>query len=282
MKPSIVIVTGLSGSGKTVALRAIEDCGYTCVDNLPPRLIGPYIDAVPAKAFSSKVAVGIDIREQGFLEELVQNLPVLRKDFSLEVLYLEAESDVLLRRFKETRRPHPLAGDAGLEEAVAYEKGLLESVRENADRIVDTSPFNPHQLRQHIKGLYGLDSPGEDMTLTLMSFGFKHGVPMAVDMLFDVRFLPNPHFVPELKGLTGLDEPVRKYVFDHKVTGEFLTRLKDFLDFLIPQFRKEGKAYLTVGIGCTGGRHRSTAMVEELGTIFRQAGIALNIVHRDL
>lgn len=284
MKPLVLIVTGLSGSGKTIALRALEDSGFTCVDNLPPQLIHSYASTVTQSRQRTRLAVGVDIREKDFLHEFDTTLPRLREDFELSVLFLEAEQDILLRRFKETRRPHTLVqGEVNtLEEAIEIEKSLLNFIREIADRILDTSPFTPHQLRDYVSSVYGEGKPGGGMKLTLMSFGFKNGVPQGVDMLFDVRFLPNPHFIPELSGLTGRDEPVSKFVLNEKVTIEFIDKVVSLLDFLIPQYKKEGKAYLTVGIGCTGGRHRSTAIVEHLEKILKKGVPDVNVLHRDL
>ena len=284
MKPLVLIVTGLSGSGKTIALRALEDSGFSCVDNLPPQLMDSYASTVTQSGKRGQVAVGIDIREKDLLHVMDNVLPLLRDKYDLKVLFLEAEIDVLLRRFKETRRPHPLVqGEvSGLEEAITLEKSLMSSMREGADRIVDTSSFTPHQLRKYIASVYGEGTPGGDMRVTLMSFGFKYGLPQGIDMLLDVRFLPNPHFIPELRGLTGKDAPVRDFVLDKEVTREFIKRISDLLDFLVPHYRKEGKAYLTIGIGCTGGRHRSTAIVERLAQMLRNDKTDVNVLHRDL
>jgi UPF0042 nucleotide-binding protein len=284
VKPLVLIVSGLSGSGKTIALRALEDSGFTCSDNLPPQLIGPYVATVTGSGSRTRVAIGVDIREKDFLGDLDSSLPELRESYDLKILFLEAELDVLLRRFKETRRPHPLVrGEVGsLEEAIAMEKGLMQSLREDADRVVDTSPFTPHQLREFISQVFGVGSPGEGLRVTVMSFGFKYGLPQGIDMLFDVRFLPNPHFVPELRGLTGKDSQVSSYVLENDVTREFLTRLRDLLGYLIPNFRKEGKAYLTIGVGCTGGRHRSAAIVERFADMLREDVPDVRVLHRDL
>ncbi|HEB02073.1 MAG TPA: RNase adapter RapZ [Nitrospirae bacterium] len=284
MKPLVLIVTGLSGSGKTIALRALEDSGFSCVDNLPPQLMDSYASTVTQSGKRGQVAVGIDIREKDFLHVMDNVLPLLRDKYDLKVLFLEAEIDVLLRRFKETRRPHPLVqGEvSGLEEAITLEKSLMSSMREGADRIVDTSSFTPHQLRQYISSVYGEGTPGGDMRVTVMSFGFKYGLPQGIDMLLDVRFLPNPHFIPELRGLTGKDAPVRDFVLDKEVTREFIKRISDLLGFLVPHYRREGKAYLNIGIGCTGGRHRSTAIVERLAEMLRNDKTDVNVLHRDL
>ena len=279
----IVIVSGLSGSGKTVALRAIEDCGYSCVDNLPPVLIAPFVETLHAKGGREKIAIGVDVRERDFLHEAEEAIAPLRAKYEVQVIFLESSLDALVNRFKETRRPHPLASAvSGLEDAISMEKGYLKGLRELSDKIIDTSSFTPHQLRHHIMAMFGSEEPGKDMHLTLMSFGFKNGVPVSADMVLDVRFLPNPHFIPTLRGLTGLDAEVSGFVLDKGVTGEFLARLSSFLDFLIPHYRSEGRAYLTVAIGCTGGRHRSVTIVEELARRLSQDTVGIKTVHRDL
>jgi UPF0042 nucleotide-binding protein len=280
----IVIVTGLSGSGKTVALRAMEDTGFTCVDNLPPQLIDAFVSNVSGKDHEGSVAVGIDIRKKDFLDDLDAALPPLREKYHVSILFLDAERDDLVRRFKETRRPHPLMGPdvKEIQEAIRMEKSMLLSLREEADTVLDTSSLTPHQLRQQMMSRYGGEGAGDTLRMTLMSFGFKYGVPNNVDMLFDVRFLPNPHFIPELKEFTGLDEPVREFVLKKAETMRFLEKVRDFLDFLIPLFRKEGKTYLTIGIGCTGGRHRSAAVVEEVASILRKEERRVTVIHRDI
>jgi UPF0042 nucleotide-binding protein len=283
-KSSIVIVTGLSGSGKTVALRAMEDSGFTCVDNLPPELIDAFVSNVSGERDAGSVAVGIDIRKKDFLDDLDAALPPLREKYDVTILFLDAERDVLVRRFKETRRPHPLMSPdvKEIQEAIQMEKGMLLTLREKADTVLDTSSLTPHQLRQQMMSRYGEGGEGDALRMTLMSFGFKYGVPNNVDMLLDVRFLPNPHFVPELKDLSGLDAPVREFVLEKAEAARFLEKVRDFLDFLIPLFRKEGKAYLTIGIGCTGGRHRSAAIVEEVASILRKDALRVTVIHRDI
>ena len=279
VKPTIVIITGLSGSGKTVALRALEDSGFFCVDNLPIALIDSFISIISQNREIIKIGIGIDIREKGFLIEISEVLKALRKKYLVEVLFLETEKEVLVRRFKETRRPHPLGGD--IEEAIRSEKEKLSPLRDAADRIADTSSFTPHQLRQLVISLYGIPK-GKKMTVTLISFGFKFGIPQNIDLLFDVRFLPNPNFIPELKPLRGTNRKVSDFIFKKTGTKVFIAKLKEFLDFLIPQYIKEGKSYLIIGIGCTGGNHRSPAIIEKLRTYFNKHQVDLNIVHRDL
>jgi len=279
VKPTIVIITGFSGSGKTVALRALEDSGFFCVDNLPIALIDSFISIISQNREINKIGIGIDIREKGFLLEISEVLKTLKNKYLVDVLFLETEKEVLIRRFKETRRPHPLGGD--IEEAIQAEKEKLSPLRDAADRIVDTSSFTPHQLRQFVISLYGIPI-GKKMTVTLISFGFKFGIPQNIDLLFDVRFLPNPNFVTELKALKGTDKKISDFIFKNTGTKVFMTKIKDFFDFLIPQYIKEGKSYIIIGIGCTGGNHRSPAIVEKLRNYFRKHPVDLNIIHRDL
>ena len=280
MKPIIVIITGLSGSGKTVALRALEDSGFFCVDNLPIVLIDSFASIVSKSGEIIRLGIGIDIREKGFLSEIGNVLKTLRKKYQTEIIFLDAEKDVLVRRFKETRRPHPLGGD--IEEAIQVEKERLSPLREAADRIVDTSSFTPHQLRQLVTSFYRMNLGKKAMTVVLISFGFKIGAPQNVDLLFDARFLPNPNFIPELKPLKGTDRRVSDYVLKDKTAKAYVSRIKDLIDFLIPLYIKEGRPYLTIGIGCTGGNHRSPAIVEKLRGYLKKYPIDLSVVHRDI
>ena len=279
-KPVIVIITGLSGSGKTIALRALEDSDFFCVDNLPVALIESFVSIISRDTDIRKIGIGIDIREKGFLSEILGVLKNLRNQYHTEILFLEAEEDVLLRRFKETRRPHPLGGN--IEKAIQIEKERLSLLSENADRIIDTSSFTPHQLRQFITSLYKTQKTRTAMTVVLISFGFKFGAPQNSDLLFDVRFMPNPNFVPKLKKLKGTDKRVSDFVCKKPEARLFMEKVKDLMDFLIPLYIKEGKSYLTIGIGCTGGNHRSPAIVEKLKIYLKRHPIDLHIVHRDL
>lgn len=280
MKPTIVIITGLSGSGKTVALRALEDSDFFCVDNLPIALIDLFVSIVSKNKELKKIGIGIDIREKGFLSEIGNVLKTLRNKYRTEILFLEAEKDILLRRFKETRRPHPLGGN--IEDAIQIEKERLSLLKEEANRIVDTSSYTPHQLRQFVTSLYRGRKGKKLMTVVLISFGFKFGTPQNIDLLFDVRFLPNPNFVPELKTLKGTDKKVSDYVLKKQVTKAFLNKMKELIDFLIPLYIREGRSYLTIGIGCTGGNHRSPAIVERMQGYLKKHPIDLSIVHRDI
>jgi UPF0042 nucleotide-binding protein len=278
--PRVVIITGLSGSGKTVALRAVEDLNFFCVDNLPVSLIGSLVTRVSRDAKARNIAVGVDIREQEFLRRLDAALSQLRRKHRMEILFLETETDVLIRRFKETRRPHPLGGE--IHEAIDAERKGLEALKRNADRIIDTSALSPHQLRKMISGIYLPPAGQKEISVTLVSFGFKYGIPQNIDLLFDVRFLPNPFFVPELKDLTGMDAAVARYVFRQTETADFMKKVKDLLLFLLPRYIREGKSYLTVAVGCTGGRHRSPAIVEKIKTFIRRDDVELNVIHRDI
>ncbi len=277
---TIVIISGLSGSGKTVALRALEDSDFFCVDNLPVALIDSFVSIISKNREIKKIGIGIDIREKGFLSGINEVLKVLKNKYLVEVLFFEAESDVLLRRFKETRRPHPLGGN--IEEAIRIEKDRLSLLKEAADRIIDTSSFTPHQLRQLVTSRYRVQKGKNLMAVVLISFGFKFGPPQNIDLLFDVRFLPNPNFVPELKALKGTDKRVSDYVLKKQETKILMSKMNELLDFLIPLYIKEGRSCLTIGIGCTGGNHRSPAIVEKLRGYLRKHPINLSIVHRDI
>lgn len=283
-KPSITIISGLSGSGKTVALRALEDIGFFCADNIPPVLIDSFVSTIAGKGGHKGVVIGIDIREKEFLWSMDPVIKELRKKYNVEIVFLDAEPKVLLRRFKETRRPHPLKpGDTtNLEEAITREMELLKPLRDSADRIIDTSSFSPHQLRKHISSLLEFGTGSCPLTLTIISFGYKYGIPQSADLIMDVRFLPNPHFVPELRELTGADEPVKEFVKGNPETTGFIERFGDLLDYLIPLYLKEGKSYLTLGIGCTGGRHRSPVIVEMVAALLKKHPVGIEVVHRDM
>jgi UPF0042 nucleotide-binding protein len=280
MKPVIVIITGLSGSGKTVALRALEDSEFFCVDNLPVVLIESFASIVAKNREIKKIGIGIDIREKGFLSEITGVLKTLTNTYHTEILFLEAEKDVLVRRFKETRRPHPLSGN--IDEAITVEKERLSPLRDAADRIIDTSSLTPHQLRRLIVSFYKMKMEKKAMTVVLISFGFKFGAPQNADLLFDARFLPNPNFVPGLKPLRGTNKRVADYVFKGNTAKTYVSKIKDLIDFLIPLYIKEGRPYLTIGIGCTGGNHRSPAIIEKLRGYFKKHPVDLSVVHRDI
>jgi UPF0042 nucleotide-binding protein len=284
MKHSVVIITGFSGSGKSVALRALEDEGFFCVDNLPVTLIESFASIITAGRQNTKIGIGIDIREKEFLPAFDSVLRSLRERYGVEIIFLEADRNALMRRFKETRRPHPLVSEGvSLEDAIGREQAMLIPLRNEADRIIDTSSYTPHQLRHLISSFFKAPAHSGTMTITLISFGFKFGIPQNVDLLLDVRFLPNPNFVPDLKELRGTDAAVQNFLFERTSTGQFIERTLSLLDFLIPLYREEGKAYLTIGFGCTGGRHRSPAIVERIaGQITKKHGIEPAVIHRDI
>ena len=276
----VLIITGLSGSGKTVALRAVEDSDFFCVDNLPVSLISSLITKISGQAGTKHIAIGVDIREKEFLTDIDMVLKDIRSRYQVEMLFLEADTDILIRRFKETRRPHPLGGD--IDHAVATEQKILAPLRENADRIIDTSSLSPHQLRKLVSSMYDSAKVQKDLSVSLISFGFKYGVSQNIDLLFDVRFLPNPHFIPGLKELNGTDKKVADFVLKHSETKVFIQKVRDLLNFLIPLYIKEGKSYLSIAFGCTGGKHRSPSITEEISRLIKTKNIDLNVIHRDL
>jgi len=278
--PLTIIITGLSGSGKTVVLNAFEDSGYFCVDNLPVTLIETFVNLGHKTPALSKVAIGVDIRERKFLAHFSDELSSLRTKHTIKILFLEATDEVLIRRFKETRRPHPL-GYKDLKRAIRREARLLEPVRHEADAILDTSDLSPHQLRELIATTYIKKRPKE-MTIGIVSFGYKYGTPSEADLLFDVRFLPNPYFIEELKDFPGTSEKVKKFVLSHKESKDFLSKLNSLLAYLIPLYKREGRSYLTIGIGCTGGRHRSPALSEEVNKFLISKKFNVSLTHRDL
>lgn len=276
----VLIITGMSGSGKTVALRAVEDADFFCVDNLPVSLISSLITKTSGKAGTKNIAIGIDIREKEFLSGIERTLNALRSKYPIEILFLEAESEVLIRRFKETRRPHPLGGEiAG---AILSEQKILAPLKKSADRLIDTSSMSPHQLRKLVSSIYASAKPRKDLAVSLISFGFKYGSPQNIDLLFDVRFLPNPFFIPALKELNGTDKKVARYIFQHAETKQFIKKIVELLNFLIPLYIREGKSYLSIAFGCTGGMHRSPALVEEISRHIGKRNIDLNVIHRDI
>jgi len=280
IRSRVLIITGLSGSGKTVTLRAVEDADFFCVDNLPVSLIKSLITIISGQANTKNIAIGVDIREKEFLSDFVRVINAIRSKYQVEILFLDADTDILIRRFKETRRPHPLGGE--IEAAIVSEQNILAPLKQNADRIIDTSSLSPHQLRKLVSSMYASAKEQKDLAVSLISFGFKYGIPQNIDLLFDVRFLPNPYFVPLLKDLNGTNKEVVNFIFQHPETKEFIKKIKDLLNFLIPLYIKEGKSYLSIAFGCTGGMHRSPALVEEISKLIRKRNIGLNIIHRDI
>lgn len=275
-----IILTGVSGSGKTVALNAFEDGGFFCVDNLPLSLIDTFVNLISKTSAISKIAIGIDIRERKFLADFSDTISVLRKKHTMDIIFLEATNETLIRRFKETRRPHPL-GLKDLRKAIQRETKLLTSIRQEAGTIIDTSALTPHKLRNLITETY-VRKTRKKMTVNLVSFGYKYGVPAEADLLFDVRFLPNPYFIEQLKPFPGTSAKVKKFVLSQDSTVEFLDKLYPLLNHIIPLYAKEGRNYLTIGIGCTGGRHRSPAVVTEIEKILKNKRLNISVNHRDL
>lgn len=278
----LVIVTGISGAGKASALRAFEDLGYHAVDNLPLELLPEFADLVGKSADMNKAAIVVDIREGSTLDRLPEILIGVRKILPTQVVFLEAQDAVLVRRYSETRRPHPLGRTEMVSRSIVEERQLLEPIRNLSDTLIDTSNFNVHQLRAHILDRFGHEDQSKQLLVSCVSFGFKNGVPLDADMVFDVRFLPNPHFVPEFRKLTGQDPKVAAYVRDFPQTVEFLDKITELMLFLLPHYVQEGKSYLTVAFGCTGGQHRSVMMVEEMSKRLKEAGYQMKAVHRDM
>ncbi|TMA79940.1 MAG: RNase adapter RapZ [Deltaproteobacteria bacterium] len=281
----VVIVTGLSGSGKSTAIRVLEDLGFYCIDNLPVVLTPKFIELCQnSEEQISRVALGVDLRERGFLADYPAVLDDIRRaGHRVEILYLDAADDVLVRRFSETRRPHPLAEGTNVAAGIRREREKLADLKGMADRIIDTSAYTVHQLRDELRSLLGVVAGSEEaMRVFLVSFGYKYGLPSDTDMVLDVRFLPNPFFVDELRPLDGTDTAVARYVLDRGETRRFLEHAMTFLDFALPLYEREGKRYLTIGIGCTGGRHRSVAIVGELERRLAGRGYPVAAQHRDV
>ena len=286
VRSRFVVLTGVSGSGKSQAIRALEDLGYFCVDNLPVTLL-PMLAALTLRAGTeiARAAVVVDVREGKLLEEfpgIYRKLKAMR-GLNPVLIFLEASERTLVRRFSETRRPHPLAPDRSALEGIREERKAMSTIRRMADHILDTSEMTVHELRQTFTGVASGRAPGSQLVVTILSFGFKHGIPVDSDLLFDVRFLPNPHFVPTLRPHTGRDAEVVRYLNRSDTTREFLDRTLNLLKFLVPQYVHEGKSYLTIGIGCTGGRHRSVAIAEALKKgLSGIKDVRVRVKHRDI
>ena len=281
----LVIITGLSGSGKTLAANSFVDLGYFCVDNLPVGLIESFRDLIQRSGKQIPYsALVIDAREGAFLKEFPAILHDLRdRQTPVQLLFFDCSDDVLKRRFSESRRPHPMSRSVDtLEQAIREERDALTPLRELADRIIDTTTFTGRQLRTFLKNAFDTTKESVGPKVNVVSFGFKYGVPAEVDLLFDVRFLPNPYFVDELRPLDGREAVIQKFLDKHQATGEFVERLQNFLDYLIPHYAAEGKTYLTVALGCTGGKHRSVALAERLGQYFRSVDLPASVSHRDV
>jgi UPF0042 nucleotide-binding protein len=278
----LVILTGMSGAGKASALKAFEDLGFYSVDNLPLELIPRFADLVGSTNLR-RAALVVDVREGMLLDRFPAILKRVRKLLPTRVVYLEASEEALVRRFSETRRPHPMGRDETVLDSIRAERKRLDPIRNVADIVLETTRFNVHELRAHINAQFEEKSGKQrNLSIASTSFGFKNGVPTDADLVFDVRFLPNPHFVPEFRDLTGKHPKVAHYVQSFPQTGEFLTKVSDLLTFLLPHFIKEGKSYLTVAFGCTGGQHRSVFIAEEMARMLESTGYRVKTVHRDI
>lgn len=279
----VVVITGMAGAGRSTAAKALEDLGFFVVDNMPPRLIARLVEASTLEDDTrSRVAVAVDSRigAYSFSELQSEILRLQRFGISTMVVFLTAEDQELVKRFQESRRPHPMALET-LEESISAERKLLEDLRGNADLLIDTTDLSVHDLRNRLVEAFEAPAPRRDMRVSITSFGFKHGSPRDLDLVFDVRFLPNPHWVPELRSLTGRDQAVADYVLETDTARGFMERITDLLDFTLPRFVDEGKAYLRIGVGCTGGRHRSVAIAEALARHLSAADTQVTVRHRD-
>ncbi len=281
-KGELVILTGLSGSGKLSALKAFEDLGYYSVDNLPLDLVPRFADLIQQSKEGQRAALVVDVREGMRLDQFPAILKKVRKVLPTRVVFLEASDDALVRRFSETRRPHPLGRSNTVLRSIKAERKRLDPIRNVADIILDTTKFNVHELRAHINAQFEREESDKNLTISSVSFGFKNGVPSEADLVFDVRFLPNPHFVPEFRKLTGKHPKVARYVRQFPQTQEFLDKTADMLTFLLPHYIKEGKSYLTVAFGCTGGQHRSVFIAEEMKKRLAAEGYRAKTAHRDM
>jgi UPF0042 nucleotide-binding protein len=280
-RTGLVVITGMSGSGKASVLKAFEDMGYYCVDNLPVELIENFAELARESAFIERAALVADIREGHGLARLPSVLKNLRHTLPTKVIFMEASDEALLRRFSETRRPHPLGKHATVKSAIVSERKQLRHVRGMADMVVDTSRFNVHELRAHITRRFQQEPTDKNILVSCVSFGYKHGVPEDSDLVFDVRFLPNPHFIAKYRPLTGKDAAVARYIRSFPQTRQFIKRVADMLTYLLPHYVREGKSYLTIGFGCTGGQHRSVMIAEDVQKRLAREGYRVKVQHRD-
>src|SRR5580700_3049948 len=280
--PELVIITGMSGSGKASVLKAFEDLGYYCVDNLPVELIPRFAEVALQSSEIRRTALVVDVREGSKLDLLPGILKAVRRMIPTKVAFLEASDAVLVRRFSETRRPHPLGTNEPVNASLKAERKHLATIRALADIVIDTSKFNVHELRAHVTQRFREQSSEKSILVSCVSFGFRHGVPEEADLVFDVRFLPNPHFVPEFRPLTGRDPRVARYIRSFPQAKKFIPRISDLLVDLMPHYIHEGKSYLTIGFGCTGGQHRSVMIAEEVSKRLHKAGYRVKVVHRDM
>lgn len=282
--PKLVIVTGLSGAGKTQAMRCLEDLGFFCVDNLPPTLIPKFAElCAQAASKINKIALAVDIRGGEFFNTLFEVLHQIDlQGTGYEILFLEASDETLVRRYKESRRRHPLSSHGEILEVIREERSRLQDLRGRANKIIDTSNMAVQQLKEEIAAIYAGNANNSRLHITVISFGYKYGIPLDSDLVFDVRFLPNPHYDPALRPLSGNERPIRDYVFGSPPTGEFMEKFQDFIEFLIPQYIKEGKTTLMIAIGCTGGMHRSVVLANRLGEILENKDLPVTVRHRDI
>jgi UPF0042 nucleotide-binding protein len=279
----LVVITGLSGSGKSYVQSTLEDMGFYCTDNLPIELIEPYLDEVTAHEHADRVGIVVDVRTHDFatLFPAFYRDRLKKRAPNAMLIFLEASDEVLARRYSETRRPHPMANDRPVLDAIQEEREALTEVKSLADMVLDTSAFSVHELKSEVIRRFDMQNERPQMLVTIISFGFKHSMPYNLDLLFDVRFLPNPHFVADLRPKTGLDPEVIEYLGAQPEYHAFYERLKDFVAYVLPQYEKEMKSYLTIGVGCTGGKHRSVAIAQRLSADLEAAGYSVETVHRD-
>ena len=277
----LVIITGMSGSGKASVLKAFEDLGYYCVDNLPVGLIPRFAELVGQSSEIERTALVVDVREGTQLDELPAIVKSVKRMLPTKTIFLEADESILLRRYSETRRPHPLGTDTPVKASLIAERRHLRPIRAIADLVIDTSRFNVHELRAYITERFHKQETDKNILVSCVSFGFKHGVPEDADLVFDVRFLPNPHFVPEFRPLTGRHPRVAKYIRSFPQTKEFVQRISELLVYLLPHYIREGKSYLTISFGCTGGQHRSVMIADDVSKRLRKAGYKVKVAHRD-
>jgi len=275
-------VTGISGAGKASAIRSFEDIGFHAVDNLPLELLPDFARLVRKSREVERAAIVVDIREGATLDRLPEILKTVKKLLPTRVVFLDAQDAVLVQRYSETRRPHPLGRSDTVSRSIVEERQLLDPIRNVADTLIDTSNFNVHELRAHIQARFGKEDETKQLLVSCLSFGFKNGVPLDADLVFDVRFLPNPHFVPEFRKKTGQNPKVAAYIRGFPQTVEFLSRVTDMILYLLPHYVEEGKSYLTVAFGCTGGQHRSVMMAVEMGKRLKKAGYQVKVLHRDM
>lgn len=280
----LVIVTGMSGAGRTEAMRAFEDMGYFCVDNLPPRFILNLVDLMEMNGRQIRhVATACDVRSKEFFPELMQVIETIKeKEIPYKIVFLEAENDVLLKRYKRDRRKHPLTDTGEVAEGIARERETLQDLKGLADYIIDTSSLHTYQLKEKLKKIFLGPNKKRTLNISVTSFGFKYGVPMDSDLVLDVRFIPNPYYVEELRDLTGNDKPVEDYVLSREVTKKFLTKIHSLLDFLLPNYESEGKTHLMIAIGCTGGRHRSVVIAKEICNFLQERDLNVSVSFRDV